>query len=128
MGAKLDSIADDCTIIAGMIGMIVFKKEFLNQHLTEFVILFSLFLIQILLAFIRYGKMSSFHTYAAKLAALLQGLFMILLFLLPEPVYILFYLAIFVTAFELIEESILVVLVPEWTVNLKGLYWVLKKK
>ena len=61
--------------------MIVFKKEFLHQHLTEFVILFSLFLIQILLAFIRYGKMSGFHTYAAKLAALLQGLFMTLLFL-----------------------------------------------
>jgi cardiolipin synthase len=80
------------------------------------------------LAFVRYGKISSFHTYMAKLAALMQGSFLILLFFLQEPVYVLFYIAFFVTVIDLIEEIILVLLLPVWQTNVKGLYWVLKKK
>lgn len=39
-----------------------------------------------------------------------------------------YYIAAFITAIDLIEEIILVFLLPEWETNVKGLYWVLKKK
>lgn len=128
LGAKLDSIADDLTVVAGIIGVIVLKPEFLKQHILIIILLLVLFILQIILALLRYGKISSFHTYAAKLAALLQGSFLILFFFLPEPVYILFYITVFFTAIDLIEEIILVLLLPEWKTNVKGLYWVIKKK
>lgn len=39
--------------------------------------------------------------------AILQGVFLVLLFFLPNPHYELFYAATFVTVFELIEEIII---------------------
>lgn len=128
LGAKLDSIADDLTIVAGIVGVIVLKPGFLKQQLAFIIALLVLFVLQLLLAFVRYGKISSFHTYMAKLAALMQGSFLILLFFLQEPIYVLFYIAFFVTVIDLVEEIILVLLLPTWQTNVKGLYWVLKKK
>jgi CDP-diacylglycerol--glycerol-3-phosphate 3-phosphatidyltransferase len=128
LGAKLDSIADDLTVVAGLTGVIVLKPEFIKQHIWLIILLLALFVFQIILALIRYGKMSSFHTYTAKLAALLQGCFLILFFFLPEPVYSLFYITVFITAIDLIEEIILVLLLPEWKTNVQGLYWVIKKE
>jgi phosphatidylglycerophosphate synthase len=125
-GARLDSLADDLTVVAGIIGMVVIKPEFFKQHWAFLLILLALFIIQSVLALIRYGKFTSFHTYSAKCAALMQGSFLILLFFLPQPPEILFYIAFAVTAIDLVEEIILVMILPEWKANVKGLYWVIK--
>ena len=85
-------------------------------------------LVQVISAFIRYGAITSFHTYLAKLAAILQGSFLILAFFLPEPVLILFYIAVTVTALDLIEEIVLTFILPKSKSNVKGIYWVLKQK
>jgi phosphatidylglycerophosphate synthase len=127
LGARLDSIADDLTIVAGMVAVVVLKPTFLKQQMVFFIILFALFLIQIILALLRYGKVSSFHTYSAKLAALMQGSFLILLFFLPQPLEIVFYIAFGVTVIDLVEEIILVTILPQWKVNVKGLYWAIKR-
>ena len=128
LGARLDSLADDLTIAAAIIGAIVFKPEFLKQELTFLILPTALFLFQMFLAFTRYGKPSSFHTYGAKSAAVLQGIFLLLLFFLPRPVYVLLYATVFVTGAELIEEIIMTLLLPRWEADVKGLYWVLKRK
>jgi CDP-diacylglycerol--glycerol-3-phosphate 3-phosphatidyltransferase len=127
-GARLDSIGDDLTVLVGIIGMIVFKPDLLRDNITMVVMLLALFAIQVTLALVRYGKLTTFHTYLAKLAAVLQGCFLILFFFLPQPVYPLFYAAIIVTALQLIEESIIILVLKEPHSNVKGLYWVLKKK
>jgi CDP-diacylglycerol--glycerol-3-phosphate 3-phosphatidyltransferase len=41
---------------------------------------------------------------------------------------ILFYAAVLITFLELVEEIMMVALIPRWRTNLKGLYWVLKNK
>jgi phosphatidylglycerophosphate synthase len=125
-GARLDSVADDLTIVAAIVGVVVFKTVFVREQAITFIVLFVLFLVQNLLAFTRYGKMSSFHTYLAKLAAVLQGVFFILLFFLNQPAYGLFYTAALLTAADLVEEIILIVMLPQWKANVKGLYWLLK--
>lgn len=127
-GAKLDSIGDDLTVACGIIGLFVFKMQFIKDELFIICILFALLIAQNLFAYIRYGRISSFHTYLAKSAALLQGVFLILIFLLPEPNRVLFYAASIITLLELTEEIILVYLLPEWEINVKGLYWVLKRR
>ena len=93
-----------------------------------FIILLVLFFVQITYALIRYGKMTNFHTYLAKTAALLQGIFLLLVFFTDEPSLILFYVAAIVTILELTEEIILVSLLSQWRANVKGIYWVLKNK
>jgi CDP-diacylglycerol--glycerol-3-phosphate 3-phosphatidyltransferase len=72
--------------------------------------------------------MTTFHTCLAKSAAFMQGVFLILVFFTTEPVMLLFYAAAVITMLQLIEEIILVSLLTEWKANVKGLYWLIKKK
>ena len=127
-GARLDSVADDLTIAAGMVGLFLFKPEFIREEFLILCIVFGLFFIQLGMALVRYGKITSFHTWLAKTAAILQGTFLILCFFLPQPLYILFYLAAGITAIELIEEIILVLMLPKWKANVKSLYSVMKNR
>ena len=128
LGTKLDSIGDDLTVLVAMIGLFVLKLAFVKQHIVIFIILLVLFIVQTTYAFTRYGKMTNFHTYLAKTAALVQGIFLLLVFFTDEPNLILFYAAAIVTMLELTEEIILVSLLPQWQANVKGIYWVLKNK
>jgi phosphatidylglycerophosphate synthase len=128
MGTKLDSIADDLTVAAGIVGLFVLKLEFIHEELAWISILLALFLIQTLLALIKYRRLSGFHTYSAKVSALLQGTFLILIFLLKEPVIILFYAAAISTTIDLLEEITLIFLLPKWEADVKGVYWVMRRK
>ncbi len=128
MGSRLDSIGDDLTVLMGVIGIAVFAPEFLRSELPIVVFVLILFVAQITLAIIRYGKVTSFHTYLAKAAALAQGVFLILFFFLPEWPLTLFYIAAIITAFDLIEEIILVIILPKWRADVKGIYWALRDK
>jgi phosphatidylglycerophosphate synthase len=128
MGTRLDSIGDDLTVLVAMVGLFVMKPEFIKEEKLVFIILFALFLVQVSYAFIRYKKMTGFHTYFAKAAALLQGVFLLLVFFTDEPNIFLFYAAVIITMLQLIEEIILVALLPKWETNVRGLYWVLRNK
>lgn len=127
-GTKLDSIGDDLTVLVAMVALFMTKPEFIKQEMVVFIILFSLFLIQIIYAFVRYRRMTNFHTYLAKTAALLQGVFFLLVFFTGQPVMPLFYAAAGITILELIEEIILTALLKKWTSNVPGLLGVIKKK
>ena len=127
-GTKLDSIGDDLTIVAGVLGVWYFKKDFFIEQLPLIGSMLLLFLFQIIISFIRYGRITSFHTVLAKIAAVLQGSFMILLFFTASPLYGLFYLASAVTTLELFEEIFLVLFLKKWQANIKGLYWVLRNR
>jgi len=126
LGSRLDSIADDFTIGAAILGAIVFKKDFLRQEAGLVTLLVGLYILQTVLAVIRYKKISSFHTYSAKGAAVMQAVFLLLLFFLSKPPYTLFYVAAGATIFDLVEEILLVLMLPQWKTDVKGLYWVLK--
>lgn len=128
LGARLDSIADDVTVVAATVGLFVFKPAFIKEEYGWLILLLVLFVIQVTLALIRYGKPTSFHTYLAKMAAVCQGIFLILSFFVPAPLYLLFYIAVSMTALDLIEEIIMILLLPEWKADIKGIYWVLKQR
>jgi phosphatidylglycerophosphate synthase len=128
LGSRLDSIADDLTIVASIMGTFILKSEFIGEESVIIYTLLVLFVIQNIFALFRYRKMTSFHTYLAKASALLQGIFFILLFFLPRPVYELFYVAAVITGLELVEEILMVLYLPVWRANIKGLFWLLKEK
>jgi len=128
LGTKLDSIGDDLTVLVATIALFVTKPEFIKQQMPLFILLGGLFIVQISYAFTRYGKMTNFHTYLAKAAAILQGVFLILVFFTDKPILPLFYAAAGITVLELIEETVLVYLLPEWKANVKGVFFVKMKE
>ena len=125
-GAQLDSIGDAITFIVALSGVVKFEFFFVQKHITLITIAFGLYILQLLMAYWRYGMPSSFHTYLAKLAAISQGTFLCWIFFLDIE-YWLFYLALILSMLETIEEIILIILLPKWKSNVKGLFWVLKK-
>jgi len=128
LGSRLDSIGDDLTILAAVIGLFFIHPQFLRIEWWVFAVLFVIYLIQLFYALFRYRKMTSFHTYLAKTAAVAQGIFMCSMFFFDTPVYWLFYTTAILTGIELIEETIMISLLPTWRENVKGLYWVLKER
>lgn len=128
LGTRLDSIGDDLTILVAMTALVYMKWSFIKQQKVLFIILLFLFVLQTIYALARYGRITSFHTYLAKTAAMLQGVFLLLFFFTDEPNLFLFYAAAIITILELTEETIMVALLPNWETNVKGIYWVLKKK
>jgi cardiolipin synthase len=128
MGSRLDSIGDDLTIAAAFAGLIFIKTQFIKNEIIIFSILFLLYVLQNVLALVKYYKTTSFHTYFAKIAAVLQGLFLIFIFFLTKPFMPLFYAAVILTAIDLIEETIMIILLPKWESDIKGIYWIIKKK
>ncbi|MGZ5287048.1 MAG: CDP-alcohol phosphatidyltransferase family protein [Flavisolibacter sp.] len=127
LGTRLDSLGDDLTVLMGIIGIYVFERQFLQENFGWVFVLAVLLIMQFSIALYRYGKFTSYHTYLAKFAALLQGSFLILFFWLSSPPVILFYCAAIITILELIEEIALVLFLPAWKANVKGLYWVRKE-
>ncbi len=127
LGAKLDSIGDDLTILAATAGLFLHHWKFIREQAVLFIFLFSLFIIQLVLSLIRYGKISTFHTYLAKTAAVVTAMFLLSVFFLEKIYYPLFYAAAIITGIELIEEIILVFMLREYKTNVKGVYWVRRR-
>ena len=75
----------------------------------------------------RYHRLSSFHTYLVRITAYLQGVFFLGLFFWGYQAW-LFYGMWVVACAGQAEEWVLLALLPEWTHDVRGLYWVLKAR
>jgi CDP-diacylglycerol--glycerol-3-phosphate 3-phosphatidyltransferase len=124
-GSQLDSMGDQITFVMGLLGLWVFENPFMKEYLLLILVAFVPYLIQMVIAFKKYGKTTAFHTYLAKLSALLQGVF-ILWTLFFGPIYWLFYLMIILGILETIEEITLIFMYDTWVEDVKGIYWALK--
>jgi len=127
-GARIDSLADDCTILAAIIGLCILHLSFLLYEIVPLGVLLLLYLVQNILAFRKYKKPTSFHTYTAKVAAVSQAAFLITFFFMPGPIYWVFYFMVVLTGIDLLEEIVLVIILPDCKTNVRGVYWVLAKK
>ena len=125
LGAQLDSLGDQATFVIGILGLLVFEFNFMKENYSLILLAFIPYIIQMLIALRKYGKTTAFHTYLAKLSALVQGVF-ILWLLFFGPVYWLFYVMIVLGVLETIEEITLVFMYDKWIADVKGIYWALK--
>lgn len=126
-GSQLDSMGDQITLAVGIVGLYYFETDFIKNNLLLIVMAFIPYFFQMFLAYFKYGKATAFHTYLAKLSAVLQGLF-ILWSLFFNPEYSLFYIMIVISLLETFEEISLIFMYDEWASDVKGIYWALKDK
>jgi len=126
-GSQLDSLGDQLTFIAGLIGLVYFEKNFIFENILLIIVVFSPYIIQMIIAYIKYKKTTAFHTYMAKISAIIQSIF-ILHSLFYNPNYSLFYIMIAFGLLETIEEIILIFMYDEWVSDVKSILWALKDK
>lgn len=126
-GSQLDSFGDQITLVVGLIGLLVFENEFIKKNILLISIAFVPYIIQMIIAYFKYGKATAFHTYLAKLSAILQSIF-ILYSLFFAPNYTLFYIMIVFGLLETFEEIVLIYMYDNWASDVKGIYWALRDK
>ena len=126
-GSQLDSFGDQITLVVGLIGLFYFETDFIKTNLILILIAFVPYIIQMLIAYSKYGKATAFHTYSAKLSAVVQSIF-ILWSLFFSPEYSLFYTMIAIGLLETFEEITLIFMYDNWTSDVKGIYWAYRDK
>jgi CDP-diacylglycerol--glycerol-3-phosphate 3-phosphatidyltransferase len=127
IGAALDSVADTLMLFVSVLGVWVFHPEVIRGHAWLCGIAVGLWVLEDLLALLRYRRLSSFHTYLSKLVANLLGLFIGWLFLFGFEPWLL-YLAAGASIVASLEELALLHVLPEWRADVRGLWWVLRER
>jgi len=128
LGAVLDSTGDMATYISAVTGIFVFKFDFIRSHWLPIAVILTFYVMEKISAYLRYSRiLNAFHTYLSKSTAYAQGAFVMSLFLFGFKWYF-FYPAMALGVIANIEEIILARLLPRYEKDVKGLYWVLKRK
>src|SRR5262245_44670414 len=127
IGALLDSTADILVSVITTFAIFKLRSQFVSEHYLPLLIMIGLYVLSVAIAFLRYGRLASFHTISCRVAAYAQGIFVVfLLFSGYEPG--LFYLMVAISAAAYIEELVLLWLLPTWSTDVGGLYWVLRSE
>lgn len=126
-GARMDSLADKVTYVLAFAGLFVFKMDVLQPYLGSLLTFISLGVVCMLHSLIRFGKISSLHTYATKIGGYMQGIFFFTLFAFGF-VPILYYIMISWAILSVLEMIIIQTMITDMKPNLKGLYWVVRDR
>jgi CDP-diacylglycerol--glycerol-3-phosphate 3-phosphatidyltransferase len=126
-GAKLDSIGDASLFLTAFFSIVWFFTAFIEAHLWQTCLLMGLYLFQLVYSLIRFKRLTSYHTYAAKLSAIAAGFFIAVCFF-HQPVVWVFYVTWVIGLIEQADEITLMFLLPAPRENVKGTFWVLREK
>ena len=126
LGAFLDSIADTLLLFASVYGIWWLHPEVITQNPVLCWSAVGLWALENVVALLRYGRLSSFHTYASKVAANVLGFFIGVLFVFGFFPWML-YLAVGISILSSLEELALLSLLGEWRADVRGLWWVLRE-
>jgi cardiolipin synthase len=127
LGALLDSIADTLLLFAAACGIWMFHPEIITRYSPECALMIGAWLLENLAALLRYGRLSSFHTYTSKVAGYLLGIFVGVLFVFGFYPWLL-HVAVTVSVLGTLEELALLALLPDWRADVRGLRWVLQER
>lgn len=125
IGAQLDSLADSSLMLVAVYGVWEFHPGVMTGNVIACSLALGLWALENLLALVRYGRLSSFHTWLSKIAANLLGLFIGTLFIVGFEPW-LFLVAVGATVLASVEELVLLALLPRWQADVRGLWWVLR--
>ena len=126
-GAFLDSTADSLVTLTGVVGVVVYQWDFVAAHMVALFVMIACHLGQSAAALWKYGRLSSFHSYLMRVVAYAQGIFFMGLFLWGYTSWQ-FHLMFVLTCAAYAEDFLLVAILPTWTHDVRGLYWVLQTR
>jgi len=118
-GARLDSWGDLATYLVASVGVWLLWPELIRREQPFILLGLAAFLVPILLGFLKFRRLTSYHTRAAKAAAILLGLATPLL-LFGGPAWP-FRLAILAFLLAELEETAITLRLEKWRANIPSL-------
>ena len=122
LGARLDSLGDSLLWVAVLAGLLAFQRDVLAAHRWLIGAVALCWALENAVAWVRYGRLSSFHTRLSKVAGVLLGIYVAVLFVLGPQDWLLYVAALTSLAASL-EEFWLLALLPEWRADVPGVWW-----
>jgi len=119
LGTLLDSVADILLMLVIIVSIWFLHPVVYREHWQIFAVVVGFWSFAHLAALLRYGRPASFHTRLLQVGILLFGLFALVLFIFSFIPWML-YLAGIVSLLGGVEHLALLVLLPEWTPNIRG--------
>lgn len=124
LGAKLDSWGDLALYASLPLGAWWLWPELLLAQANFLVVALAAFVVPVLLGLVKFGRLTSYHTWAAKLTAWLMGIGAVLL-LAGGPAWP-FQLATGALVVEALEEIAITLVLPRWRANVPSLWHALE--
>ncbi len=122
LGARLDSLGDSLVWYAGLAGLFAFQRDVLAAHRWLFGAVVAVWMLENVLAWQRYHRLSSFHTVLSKIAGVLLSIYIGALFLFGHWSWLL-WLAASASLLASAEELWLLALLPQWRADVRGVWW-----
>jgi phosphatidylglycerophosphate synthase len=124
LGARLDSWGDFALYISTPLGAWWLWPELILREAPYVAVVLASFVLPILIGFVKYRRLTSYHTWGAKFSAVLMGCTTLLLFAggpaLP------FHFSTVVLSVTQIEEILITIVLPKWRVNVPSLVHALR--
>ena len=127
LGARLDSTADLLTFIAAVVGIEVFEPKFIKENAFILTTVVCLWLLPYVISLLRFRKIPYLHLYSVKITGYLIGIFFFSFFVFGGNQFY-FYFTATISSLAFIEESLVVVIIPEMKADVKGIYWVMRER
>lgn len=126
-GAFLDSLGDTVLLLAAIFGIWTFHRDVILDNALLCGSAIALWLLEDVAALLRYGRLSSFHTYVSKVAGYLLSVYVGVLFVFGHYPWLL-QLSTGLSILGSLEEFVLLALLREWRSDVEGLWWVLAER
>jgi len=127
LGARLDSIADQLTYVAALVGVFQFEYQALQPHIAMLYVFIGFLLLAALIPLIKFREPPSFHLYSFKANALLQGIFIVTLFVFGFNIY-LYYFAMGFGILACLEAIGVSLIIDKPISNARSLFWILGQR
>jgi CDP-diacylglycerol--glycerol-3-phosphate 3-phosphatidyltransferase len=120
LGTLLDSWGDLVTFLSVPICAWWLWPDLIRQESVTVTALVAAYVFPITLGYLKYGRLTSYHTYGAKLSAVVVGSSALLLFLEgpPEP----FRIATAILVLAELEEIAITTILPKWHTNVPSIF------
>lgn len=119
LGTKLDSWADLTLFFTAPLGVWLLWPEVIQRERVFVGLLIAGIVVPVFLGLLKYRRITSYHTYMAKISGVLLG-FSALLLLFDVTAWPFRFAALFVVA-EALEEIAITAILPQWTSNVHSL-------
>jgi CDP-diacylglycerol--glycerol-3-phosphate 3-phosphatidyltransferase len=119
LGTLLDSYGDLATYTTVPLCAWWLWPELIREEAAYAAAVVAAYVFPILLGYLKYGRLTAYHTWGAKLSAIAIGASALLLFLggPPQP----FRVAVWILVLAELEEIAITTLLPEWRANVPSL-------
>lgn len=123
LGARLDSWGDFAIYMTAPLSAWWLWPEIISREAYYVLIAIVSYVLPLIIGFIKFGRLPSYHTWSAKGAAILMSLAIFLLFLFD--IVWLFHFAVIFHALGACEEIAMTFILTEWRCNIPSLWHVL---